>query len=323
MGIEPAPPSTPRAELSMSALDFACVAMSASRSFPAPPARREIVPPELDKPSMPKMYSPMTRVRSIPSYSALSPRKLYTAHAARARASLGTTQNLGGRDGSEQINLNRSHAIVSPGDGHAAPTRTLMCSRAGSPAWTALENYTIRTDLASGRSYACGGSYYSGPPGAAAESAAGTDDWACSSTGEPTPSFRMGVTGFASPRKRRAARSWLPEKPMTAPGRTRAAAAGTTPRGRDGKLQTRRVQMCSNLSRRSDRDSARSGRFQLTDGARVAVLPSPAQLCWSEKVEYRRRHPEVAAAEQEREEKDRKFAAKDRLRKLLAEQLRE
>ena len=70
----------------MSALDFACVAMSASRSFPVPPAQREIVHPELDKPSMPKMYSPMTRVRSIPSYSALSPRKLYTAHAERGSA---------------------------------------------------------------------------------------------------------------------------------------------------------------------------------------------------------------------------------------------
>ena len=81
-----------------------------------------------------------------------------------------------------------------------------MCSRAGSPAWVGLDDYTVRTDMATGQTLACGGSYYSSP-GATAGS---VEDWPCAPSGEPRPAFQVGITGVASPRERRVAPSWLP-----------------------------------------------------------------------------------------------------------------
>jgi hypothetical protein len=60
--------------------------------------------------------------------------------------------------------------------------------------------------MATGQNFACGGSYYDSPE--ADESF--TEDWPCSPSGEPRPAFQLGITGIASPRKRRAATSWLP-----------------------------------------------------------------------------------------------------------------
>jgi hypothetical protein len=179
----------------------------------APYVRPPPTPPPPYKPR--RIYHPTTSLRTMPSYSLVSPRadpatgivssgttrlnELYVTPSRLSRSARTAQQDL-----EAQPNFRRTHTIVPAGG--KVTSRTLLVSRCGSPTWPAMEEFTVSTDLSTGRIFACGGAFYSSP---GAEPAT-TRDWACTSQGAPIPAFRPGITGLAKTRARRCERETRP-----------------------------------------------------------------------------------------------------------------
>jgi hypothetical protein len=181
-----------------------------------------------------------------------------------------------------------------------------MVSRAGSPSWLAMEGYTIQTDMSTGRTFACGGSFFATPD------AEGTyvQDWPCTPTGEPIPTFRRGITGIAQPKQRRK-QPWL----------LRREPAQWEPK-------THRIQTLSprRMGRRPEhvvraRQAAACAQSDRQRGFRMQPVP-PTHVCQGrDKAIWRRAHPGAWAHELEQRRKDGVLLAKNRKRAVQAEKL--
>ena len=329
----PSPRSSPDRERPVSAVDSLNSRMESPVS-PRPSVASHM-PVELTKPRIDKMYSINTKLRTMPSYSLISPRHLHSAHKKRQdhnsslasiNASIaypepGSTLSLGGRDGGSRIDLNRTHSTVSAhGTRGHTPRRKLKYSRAGSPAWTALDDYEVRTDIATGQTFACGGGFFGSP--SAAESS--VPDWPCSPIGEPVPAYRQGITGVASARQRRQkmGSSWMPSPPASP---ALSPSPPGTPRGRGPqgeRVWTQRMDTRLRLDKSLQRDSALGCRIGMPGGSAQlsarTVPPLEQVLRWREKAEHDRLNPQATAARKARDARDLELLAKDRERKQAA-----